>query len=63
MNRFEIWSKPRPTSDTTTGSGVTLDFEKINYRGMELQIRYVNTQTGAWEDGPRVNPYCSLCAG
>jgi hypothetical protein len=63
IDRFELWSKPRPTSDTTKGSGVTLDFEKINYRGMELQIRYVNTQTGVWEDGPRINPYCSLCAG
>jgi hypothetical protein len=63
VDRFEIWSKPRPLADTQSGAGLTLDFDQVNYRGMEIGTRFLNSQTGAWEEGPRINPYCSLCGG
>jgi hypothetical protein len=61
VDRIDIFSAPQPTAPTLTPPGVTLDFETINDRGTELLVRFVDTATGLFEDGPRINPYCSLC--
>jgi sugar lactone lactonase YvrE len=63
FDRFDVFSKPVPLARTREGGGMTIDFDDRNYRGIEIQIRYVNSKTGAWEDGPRINPYCATCSG
>jgi len=60
IDRWEIWSRPAPTAATREGVGITLDFEHVNYRGVELKIRFLNGD--AFVEGPRINPYCSICA-
>lgn len=62
LDRFDVFSQTIPLERTRQGGGMTLDFDDRNYRGIEIQIRYVNTQTGAWADGPRINPYCATCS-
>jgi hypothetical protein len=61
VDKFEVWSKPIPLSETTTGGGMTLDFTSRNYRGIEIQTQLLDTATGKTAAGPTINPYCSLC--
>jgi hypothetical protein len=56
LDRYEIWSAPISTKDAADGT--ILDFSHRDYRGMEIQIRYINSKTGAWTDGERINPNC-----
>lgn len=59
---IEVFSATLPLADTQRAPGVTLDFEHTNYRGREIQIRFVDCDDEPYLDGPRINPYCSVCA-
>ena len=58
---IDVYSGTLPTSGTRTAPGVTLDFQQTNYRGREIDIRYTDCEGAEWIDGPRINPYCSIC--
>ena len=62
LDRWDLYEDAQPVVPTQSAPGVTLDFSMRNYRGIELQVRFVNSTTGSWADGPRINPYCPLCA-
>jgi hypothetical protein len=59
---YEVWSAPRPVADTRGAPGVTLDFARANARGVELRVHFLDCPDGGVVEGPRLNPWCSICA-